>query len=198
VAVAGLNPHAGEAGRFGDEEARLVVPALEIARRRLQAEGIEATLSGPAVPDAVFRQAVNGAFDAVVALYHDQGLIPIKMLHFDEAVNVTLGLPFVRTSPDHGTAYDIAGSGRARPDSFLAALDLAAAIVFKAQKAGAGKGTGAAPQEPARTPGSGPAGGGGAAPRAGHDSRDKTPARGTPLDAIRATGAGGARSRGTA
>lgn len=128
VAVAGLNPHAGEAGRFGDEETRLVVPALEHARRRLAALPLEADLSGPHVPDAVFRQAALGEFDAVVALYHDQGLIPLKLLHFDDGVNVTLGLPFVRTSPDHGTAYDIAGTGRARPDSFLAALDLAASL----------------------------------------------------------------------
>ena len=125
VAVAGLNPHAGEAGKFGEEEARLVVPAIERARARLRAEGIDAEVSGPHVPDVVFRQAAGGALDAVVALYHDQGLIPIKLLHFDDAVNVTLGLPFVRTSPDHGTAYDIAGTGQARPDSFEAALDLA-------------------------------------------------------------------------
>jgi 4-hydroxythreonine-4-phosphate dehydrogenase len=129
VAVAGLNPHAGEAGRFGDEEQRLVVPAIEQARAQLASEGLPAELSGPHVPDVVFRQAAAGEQDAVVALYHDQGLIPVKLLHFDEAVNVTLGLPFVRTSPDHGTAYDIAGSGRARPDSFLAALDLADALV---------------------------------------------------------------------
>jgi 4-hydroxythreonine-4-phosphate dehydrogenase len=131
VAVAGLNPHAGEAGRFGDEETRLVLPAIVEAQRRLAAgvaAGSVARVSGPHVPDSVFRQAVRGEFDAVVALYHDQGLIPVKLLHFDEAVNVTLGLPFVRTSPDHGTAYDIAGSGRARPDSFLHALDLAAAL----------------------------------------------------------------------
>ena len=128
VAVAGLNPHAGEAGRFGDEEPRLVIPAIERARQRLAKEGVEAALSGPGVPDVVFRQAALGDVDAVVALYHDQGLIPIKLLHFDEAVNVTLGLPFVRTSPDHGTAYDIAGRGRARPSSFLAALDLAAQL----------------------------------------------------------------------
>lgn len=125
VAVAGLNPHAGEAGRFGDEETRIVAPAITAARARLGDEGTVAELSGPHPPDAVFRQAALGAYDAVVALYHDQGLIPVKLLHFDEAVNVTLGLPFVRTSPDHGTAYDIAGTGRARADSFLAALDLA-------------------------------------------------------------------------
>jgi 4-hydroxythreonine-4-phosphate dehydrogenase len=126
VAVAGLNPHAGEAGRFGDEEERLVRPAIDRARVRLAAAGVAATISGPHVPDSVFRQAARGEFDAVVALYHDQGLIPLKLLHFDDGVNVTLGLPFVRTSPDHGTAYDIAGTGRARPASFLAALDLAA------------------------------------------------------------------------
>jgi len=125
IAVAGLNPHAGEAGRFGDEEERLVRPAIEAARARLAAAALAAELTGPQVPDVVFRDAAGGRFDAVVALYHDQGLIPLKLLHFDEGVNVTLGLPFVRTSPDHGTAYDIAGSGRARPESFLAALDLA-------------------------------------------------------------------------
>jgi 4-hydroxythreonine-4-phosphate dehydrogenase len=128
VAVAGLNPHAGEAGRFGDEEERLVGPAIAAARARLAAGGVSAEVSGPHVPDVVFREAAAGRFDAVVALYHDQGLIPLKLLHFDEGVNVTLGLPFVRTSPDHGTAYDIAGSGRARAESFLAALDLAARL----------------------------------------------------------------------
>jgi 4-hydroxythreonine-4-phosphate dehydrogenase len=125
LAVAGLNPHAGEAEKFGDEEPRLVAPAIERVRARLRAEGYDAEVSGPHVPDVVFRRAAGGEFDGVVALYHDQGLIPIKLLHFDDAVNVTLGLPFVRTSPDHGTAYDIAGTGRARADSFLAALDLA-------------------------------------------------------------------------
>ena len=139
VAVAGLNPHAGEAGRFGDEETRVVAPAIAEARARLAAphpgeDGSDgqapcpAELSGPHPPDTVFRQAALGAYDAVIALYHDQGLIPVKLLHFDEAVNVTLGLPFVRTSPDHGTAYDIAGSNRADPSSFLAALDLAARL----------------------------------------------------------------------
>lgn len=133
VAVAGLNPHAGEAGRFGDEEARLVQPAIAEAQRRLDQVGCPATISGPHVPDAVFRQAAMGGFDAVVAMYHDQGLIPVKLLHFDEAVNVTLGLPFVRTSPDHGTAYDLAGTGKARPDSFLAAIDLAAQMAAKSE-----------------------------------------------------------------
>jgi 4-hydroxythreonine-4-phosphate dehydrogenase len=126
VAVAGLNPHAGEAGRFGDEEDRLVRPAIELARARVAAAGLAAEITGPHVPDVIFREAAAGRHDAVVALYHDQGLIPLKLLHFDEGVNVTLGLPFIRTSPDHGTAYDIAGTGRASPTSFLAALDLAA------------------------------------------------------------------------
>jgi 4-hydroxythreonine-4-phosphate dehydrogenase len=134
VAVAGLNPHAGEAGRFGDEEPRLVEPAIERARARISEAGLAANVTGPHVPDAVFRQAAKGGFDAVVALYHDQGLIPLKLLDFDEGVNVTLGLPFVRTSPDHGTAYDIAGTGKARPDSFLAALDLAARMVGASSK----------------------------------------------------------------
>ena len=125
IAVAGLNPHAGEAGRFGDEEERLVRPGIELARARIGAAELQAIVSGPLVPDSVFRQAARGEFDAVVALYHDQGLIPLKLLHFDDGVNLTLGLPFVRTSPDHGTAYDIAGTGRARPQSFLAAFDLA-------------------------------------------------------------------------
>jgi 4-hydroxythreonine-4-phosphate dehydrogenase len=134
IAVAGLNPHAGEAGRFGDEEERLVRPAIETARARIAAArerlgGAEVEVSGPHVPDVVFRQAARGGFDAVVALYHDQGLIPLKLLHFDEGVNVTLGLPFVRTSPDHGTAYDIAGTGTAREGSFLAALDMASAMI---------------------------------------------------------------------
>jgi 4-hydroxythreonine-4-phosphate dehydrogenase len=132
VAVAGLNPHAGESGRFGDEEARLVVPGIELARARLAGEGIPAQVTGPHVPDVVFRQAAcERAHDAVVAMYHDQGLIPIKLLDFDAAVNVTLGLGFVRTSPDHGTAYDIAGTGQARPASFLAALDLAAEMAAR-------------------------------------------------------------------
>ena len=126
VAVAGLNPHAGEAGRFGDEEERLVRPAVTKARARIAAAGLNATVDGPLVPDSVFRQAAGGAYDAVVALYHDQGLIPLKLLHFDDGVNLTLGLPYVRTSPDHGTAYDIAGTGVARAQSFLAAFDLAA------------------------------------------------------------------------
>jgi 4-hydroxythreonine-4-phosphate dehydrogenase len=125
VAVAGLNPHAGEQGLFGDEEGRVVVPGVQRASERLAAELPGAVVRGPEVPDVVFRAASEGAWDGVVALYHDQGLIPVKLLEFDQAVNVTLGLPFVRTSPDHGVAYDLAGTGRARPHSFSAALDLA-------------------------------------------------------------------------
>jgi 4-hydroxythreonine-4-phosphate dehydrogenase len=135
VAVAGLNPHAGEAAKFGDEEPRLVAPAIARARAELAAEGSPAEVSGPHVPDVVFRRAAAGEFDGVVALYHDQGLIPIKLLHFDDAVNVTLGLPFVRTSPDHGTAYDIAGTGQARADSFIAALDLAVRMAHTRMRA---------------------------------------------------------------
>jgi 4-hydroxythreonine-4-phosphate dehydrogenase len=119
VAVCGLNPHAGEAGHFGDEEERLVRPAIEAARRRTSA-----VVTGPHVPDVVFREHLEGKSDAVVALYHDQGLIPVKLIDFEEAVNLTLGLPILRASPDHGVAHDIAGSGRARTTSFFAAIDL--------------------------------------------------------------------------
>lgn len=136
VAVAGLNPHAGEEGHFGDEEARLVAPAIARARARLGAAGVAAALSGPHVPDAVFRAHADGAYDAVVAMYHDQGLIPVKLLDFDEAVNVTLGLPIVRTSPDHGVAYDIAGRGVARTTSFAAALRLARTLAARRRTAG--------------------------------------------------------------
>lgn len=125
VAIAGLNPHAGEEGHFGDDETRVIVPAIEVARGRLAAAGLAAELWGPRVPDAVFREHLEARFDAVVAMYHDQGLIPVKLIDFEEAVNVTLGLPIVRTSPDHGVAYDIAGRGRARTTSFAAALRLA-------------------------------------------------------------------------
>ena len=120
IAVAGLNPHAGENGAFGDEETRIIQPAIE----RLNASGV-ARFTGPAVPDAVFRDAARGHFDAVLAMYHDQGLIPLKLLDFDNAVNVTLGLPKPRTSPDHGTAFAIAGKGRADPSSMIAAIRLA-------------------------------------------------------------------------
>lgn len=120
IAVAGLNPHAGENGAFGDEETRIILPAI----RRLN-ESQAATFTGPAVPDAVFRDAARGHFDAVLAMYHDQGLIPLKLLDFDNAVNVTLGLPKPRTSPDHGTAFPIAGKNLADPSSMIAAIRLA-------------------------------------------------------------------------
>ena len=119
IAVAGLNPHAGEGGLFGDEELRFIGPAVRAA----QAEGIDA--SGPYAPDTVFMRARRGAFDLVVAMTHDHGLIPVKYLGVEQGVNVTLGLPFVRTSPDHGTAFDIAGLGRADPASLVAALQMA-------------------------------------------------------------------------
>jgi 4-hydroxythreonine-4-phosphate dehydrogenase len=122
VAVAGLNPHAGEAGLFGTEDRDVIAPAVEAAR----AEGIDA--SGPWPPDTVFMQARQGRFDIVVVQYHDQGHIPIKLMGFDTGVNVTVGLPFFRTSVDHGTAFDIAGTGRADHASMRAALDLAATL----------------------------------------------------------------------
>jgi 4-hydroxythreonine-4-phosphate dehydrogenase len=120
VAVAALNPHAGEGGLFGDEEETLITPAIQI----LQQAGVQA--SGPHPPDTVFWRAARGEFDLVLCMYHDQGLIPLKLLHFEDAVNVTLGLPIIRTSVDHGTAYDIAGQGRANPASLKAAVLLAA------------------------------------------------------------------------
>ena len=122
LAVAGINPHAGEQGTLGDEDQVIVRPAVE----RLNAEGIEAR--GPLPADSLFHQTARAGFDVVLAMYHDQALIPIKTLAFDHAVNVTLGLPFVRTSPDHGTAFDIAGTGRASPGSLIAALQLAARL----------------------------------------------------------------------
>ncbi len=122
VAVAGLNPHAGEGGRFGDEEVREIGPAVAEARRR----GWQVV--GPLPGDTVFYRALQGEFDAVVAIYHDQGHIPVKLLGFEEGVNVTLGLPIVRTSVDHGTAFDIAWQGKASPRSMVAAIGLAAAL----------------------------------------------------------------------
>ncbi|MFZ5774688.1 MAG: 4-hydroxythreonine-4-phosphate dehydrogenase PdxA [Thermodesulfobacteriota bacterium] len=130
LAVAGLNPHAGEGGMFGDEEARAIVPAIAAAGQ----EGWR--VEGPFPPDTVFHKAAGGAFDAVVCMYHDQGLIPFKLLHFSDGVNVTLGLPIVRTSVDHGTAYDIAGTGKADPASLAAAFDLAALIAANRRAAG--------------------------------------------------------------
>jgi 4-phospho-D-threonate 3-dehydrogenase / 4-phospho-D-erythronate 3-dehydrogenase len=128
IAVAGLNPHAGEGGLFGDQEAREIVPAVQAARAR----GLN--VSDPQPPDTVFLRAVNGEFDVVVAMYHDQGHIPMKLLAFDEGVNVSMGLPIIRTSVDHGTAFDIAGTGKASENSLLAAVDVAVRMV-KARKA---------------------------------------------------------------
>lgn len=119
IGVCGLNPHAGDGGALGDEEQTLIRPAITRARRaRINA-------IGPIAPDTIFHQAINGAYDAIVAMYHDQGLGPLKMLAFDEGINVTLGLPIVRTSPDHGTAFNIAGQNRANPGSMIAAINLA-------------------------------------------------------------------------
>jgi 4-hydroxythreonine-4-phosphate dehydrogenase len=131
IAVAGLNPHAGEGGLFGDEELRIIAPAVAAAR----SEGVDA--SGPYAPDTVFMRARDtdahpGEFDVVVAMTHDHGLIPVKYLGVERGVNVTLGLPFVRTSPDHGTAFDIAGTGSADPSSFAAAVRLARSLAGSA------------------------------------------------------------------
>ena len=119
LAVAGLNPHAGEQGAMGDEEIRVIAPAIEALRH----DGI--AVSGPAPADTLFHAAARRAYDAAICMYHDQALIPIKTVDFAGGVNVTIGLPFVRTSPDHGTALDIAGSGRADPTSLLAAIAMA-------------------------------------------------------------------------
>jgi 4-hydroxythreonine-4-phosphate dehydrogenase len=126
LAVAGLNPHAGEAGALGTEDHTVVAPAVE----RLRAEGIDA--QGPRPADSMFHAAARASYDAALCMYHDQALIPIKTLAFDHAVNVTLGLPLVRTSPDHGTAFDIAGTGRADPSSLIAAIRLAARLAAPA------------------------------------------------------------------
>jgi 4-hydroxythreonine-4-phosphate dehydrogenase len=129
IAVAGLNPHAGEDGMFGSEEKNIILPAIHEAKN----EGIE--VKGPLPPDTVFYQAARGRYDAVVAMYHDQGLIPFKLLHFHDGVNVTLGLPIIRTSVDHGTAYDIAGTGTADPGSLIAAITMAVQqAVYKQNK----------------------------------------------------------------
>lgn len=119
IAVAGLNPHAGEGGEFGDEEITTIGPTVLAARKK----GIDVV--GPMSGDTIFHYALKGAFDAVVAMYHDQGLAPLKAVAFDNGINWTLGLPFIRTSPDHGTAYDIAGKGVANPGSMIAAIRLA-------------------------------------------------------------------------
>jgi len=131
IAVAGLNPHAGEDGAMGEEDNAIVRPAVE----QLRAEGIAAR--GPLPADTMFHAAARASYDVALCMYHDQALIPIKTFAFDHAVNVTLGLPFVRTSPDHGTAFDIAGTGRADPTSLIAALRLAARLAARAPAANA-------------------------------------------------------------
>jgi 4-hydroxythreonine-4-phosphate dehydrogenase len=128
IAVCGLNPHCGDGGRFGDEEQRIVAPAVEQARER----GVD--LQGPRPADTVFAQAMRGDYDAVLALYHDQGMIPVKLAGLSEVVDVTLGLPFVRTGVGHGTAYDIAGSGQADERSLVAAIRLAVQMVRAAAR----------------------------------------------------------------
>jgi len=123
IAVAGLNPHAGESGKLGREEIEIIGPAVSELQSKI--ENGESRIVGPVSPDTVFHRAIQGEFDAVLCMYHDQGLIPLKLHAFHEGVNVTLGLPFPRTSPDHGTAFEIAGKGIARPDSMIAAINLA-------------------------------------------------------------------------
>ncbi len=129
LAIAGLNPHAGENGALGKEDQTIVAPAV----RELAREGID--VRGPLPADTMFHAAARASYDAAICMYHDQALIPVKTLAFDTGVNVTLGLPFVRTSPDHGTAFDIAGSGRANPSSLIAALKLAARLTRSAERA---------------------------------------------------------------
>ncbi len=132
IAVAGLNPHAGEDGRIGREEIEIIEPAVKELN-----ETTGNRFRGPISPDTVFLRASRGEFAAVLCMYHDQGLIPLKLLGFHDGVNVTLGLPFPRTSPDHGTAFDIAGKGEARPDSMIAAIRLAVDLIkARARKEG--------------------------------------------------------------
>ena len=126
IAVAGLNPHAGESGKLGREEIEVIAPA--IAALKSEIRNPKSEITGPHSPDTVFHRAIEGEFDAVLCMYHDQGLIPLKLHAFHQGVNVTLGLPFPRTSPDHGTAFEIAGKGIARPDSMIAAINLAAEL----------------------------------------------------------------------
>lgn len=128
IAVAGLNPHAGESGALGREEIELIGPATLLLNGEF---GEIADFTGPLPPDTVFNRAVAGEFDGVLCMYHDQGLIPLKLHAFDSGVNVTLGLPFPRTSPDHGTAFDLAGKGLARPDSMIAAIRLATELAAR-------------------------------------------------------------------
>lgn len=139
VAVAGLNPHAGESGKLGREEIEIISPAVAELKSAIRDKGPSgsdqsAVFNGPLSPDTVFHRAAEGEFDAVLCMYHDQGLIPLKLHAFHSGVNVTLGLPFPRTSPDHGTAFEIAGKGIARPDSMIAAINLAAELAQAAKR----------------------------------------------------------------
>jgi 4-hydroxythreonine-4-phosphate dehydrogenase len=132
IAIAGLNPHAGESGRLGREEIEIIAPAIaELNGSPITDHRSHCTFTGPHSPDTVFHRAIEGEFDGILCMYHDQGLIPLKLHAFHEGVNVTLGLPFPRTSPDHGTAFEIAGKGIARPDSIIAAINLAAEITAR-------------------------------------------------------------------
>jgi 4-hydroxythreonine-4-phosphate dehydrogenase len=136
IAVAGLNPHAGESGKIGREEIEVIAPAVSalqsaIRNKRQSGSDQSAIFEGPLSPDTVFHRAAEGEFDAVLCMYHDQGLIPLKLHAFHDGVNVTLGLPFPRTSPDHGTAFAIAGKGIARPESMIAAITLATELAGK-------------------------------------------------------------------
>jgi 4-hydroxythreonine-4-phosphate dehydrogenase len=129
LAISGLNPHAGEYGSLGTEDQTIVAPAIET----LRGDGFD--VRGPLPADTMFHDAARQTYDCAICMYHDQALIPVKTLAFDDAVNVTLGLPFIRTSPDHGTAFDIAGTGRANPSSLIAALRLAARMAATARPA---------------------------------------------------------------
>jgi 4-hydroxythreonine-4-phosphate dehydrogenase len=133
IAVAGLNPHAGESGKLGREEIEIIKPAVDQLKSEIRSAsgGPKSEIVGPVSPDTVFHRAIEGEFDAVLCMYHDQGLIPLKLHAFYEGVNVTLGLPFPRTSPDHGTAFEIAGKGIARADSMIAAINLAVVLTTK-------------------------------------------------------------------
>jgi 4-hydroxythreonine-4-phosphate dehydrogenase len=133
IAVAGLNPHAGESGKLGREEIEIIAPAIEELNSSLVTRHSSHVFIGPVSPDTVFHRAIEGEFDAVLCMYHDQGLIPLKLHAFHSGVNVTLGLPFSRTSPDHGTAFEIAGKGIARPDSMIAAINLAVELAQKGE-----------------------------------------------------------------
>jgi 4-hydroxythreonine-4-phosphate dehydrogenase len=134
IAVAGLNPHAGESGKLGLEEIEIIAPAVDELNGSLVTRQLSLVFTGPVSPDTIFFRAIDGQFDAVLCMYHDQGLIPLKLHAFHSGVNVTLGLPFPRTSPDHGTAFEIAGKGVARPDSMIAAINLAVELAHNASR----------------------------------------------------------------